>query len=69
MGVPSLSSGRGQLTQVFAILFVLIMIRLKIVERRKADRRAKNKISLAGYGGESGMHGPGPEKSEEVRLM
>ena len=68
MGVPSLSSGRGQLTQVFAILFVLIMIRLKIVERRKADRRAKNKISLADYGN-SRMDLVGTERSEEVRLM
>ena len=45
--MSDLSSGNSTITKLFLIFFVVILLKLRTVEKQKVDRRLKNKISVA----------------------
>ena len=51
-----LSSGNFTMTKLFLIFFVVILLKLRTVEKQKVNRRLKNKISVVGPEPEMGRN-------------
>lgn len=65
ISLSHLSNRTYTIMKLFFVLFIVALFKLKQVEKSKANKRIKNKISLAGYSQEDMRR----DRPEDVRLV